>query len=127
MIHGTGGRRSGGGRALVAALVLQALATASGAHVVSPDEVVARLRAPAAREAYGIEEVSRLPGLPRLLLVRVGPRWREVPPDRRRAVAEDWARAWQHAVPQGVVSIVDAASGGAVVNFDGQGNAQVAP
>lgn len=126
MMHGTGGRRSGGGLALVV-FALLGLATASLAHVVSAEEVVARLRTPAVRDAYGIEEVARMPGLPRLLLVRVGLRWREVPPERRRAVAEDWARTWQHSVPQGVVSIVDASSGDAVVNFDGQGNAHVAP
>ncbi len=123
MTHGTGRR----GLARVVACLLLGLATSVRAHVIAPEDVVARLRAPAGREAYGIEEVSRLPGLPRLLLVRVGARWREVPIDRRRTVAEDWARSWEHSVPQGVLSIVDASSGDAVVNFDGQGNAHVAP
>ena len=40
-------------------------------------------------------------------------------PERRRAVAESGARAWAHAVPQGIVSVVDdATTGDAVVNFD---------
>lgn len=121
----TGRRRIGGG--LTASLwLLLAFATLGHAHAVSPDEIVARLSAPAAREAFGIEEVSRLAGLPRLLLVRVGPRWGELAAERRRAAAEDWARAWEHSVPQGIVSIVDATSGHAVVNFDGHGRAQLA-
>ena len=103
------------------------LGTVAGAraHTVSPDEILARLRAPALREAYDVEDVSRLERLPRLLLVRVGPRWRDVPLEQRRAVAEDWARSWEHAVPQGIVSIVDARSGDAVVNFDALGNAHL--
>lgn len=98
---------------------------AAGAHTVPPEEILAQLRAPAAREAYGVEEASRLDKLPRLLLVRVGPGWRDVPPERRRAVAEEWARAWEHAVPQGVVSILDASTGDAVVNFDALGHAHL--
>jgi hypothetical protein len=103
------------------------LGTAAGAraHTVSPDEIVAGLRAPSVHEAYDVEDVSRLEGLPRLLLVRVGPRWREVPAEQRRAIAENWARSWEHAVPQGIVSIVDARSGDAVVNFDALGNARL--
>jgi hypothetical protein len=95
------------------------------AHTVSPDEILARLRAPAVREAYDVEEVTRLERQPRLLLVRVGPRWRDVPVEQRRAVAQDWARSWEHAVPQGIVSVVDARRGDAVVNFDALGNAHL--
>lgn len=105
-------------------LVLGAAAGAR-AHTVSPEEILARLRAPAVHEAYDVEDASRLERLPRLLLVRVGPRWRDVPAERRRAVAEDWARSWEHAVPQGIVSIVDARTGDAVVNFDALGNARL--
>lgn len=90
-----------------------------------PEEILAQLRAPAAREAYDIEDAGRLENLPRLLLVRVGPRWHDVPAERRRALAEEWSRAWQHAVPQGIVSIVDASSGDAVVNFDALGHAHL--
>lgn len=106
---------------------MAALATAGGAraHTVSPEEILGQLRAPAVREAYGVEDARRLENLPRLLLVRVGSRWSEVPADKRRAVAEEWARAWEHSVPQGIVSIVDAASGDAVVNFDALGNAHL--
>jgi hypothetical protein len=120
------GRRRIGGGLTVSLCLLLAFAALGHAHAVSPDEIVARLSAPAAREAYGIEEVSRLAGLPRMLLVRVGPRWGTLPAERRRAAAEDWGRAWEHSVPQGIVSIVDATSGRAVVNFDGQGRAQLA-
>lgn len=114
--------------ALAAALgtTLLVLGTAAGAHAhtVVPEEVVAQLRAPELHEAYGVDEVRRLDGLPRLLLVQVGARWHDVPVAQRRAVAEDWARTWQHAVPQGILSVVDAA-GDAVVNFDAFGNARL--
>ena len=104
-----------------------ALGRAGGAraHTVAPQEILAQLRAPAVREACGVEDATRLENLPRLLLVRVGSRWRDVPAEKRRAVAEEWARAWEHAVPQGILSIVDASSGDAVVNFDALGNAHL--
>lgn len=94
------------------------------AHTVSADEVVAQLRAPALRAAYDVVDVRRLDGLPRLLLVQVGARWADVPAERRRAAAEEWARTWQHAVPQGIVSVVDG-EGDAVVNFDALGGARL--
>ena len=106
-------------------IVLAAAAGVARAHTVPPEEILAELRAPAAREAWDVEDASRLDKLPRLLLVRVGARWREVPAERRRAVAEEWARAWAHAVPQGIVSVVDATTGDAVVNFDALGNAHL--
>ncbi|HEY8517612.1 MAG TPA: hypothetical protein VIS07_19040 [Candidatus Binatia bacterium] len=118
------------GRALRAAtlgLGLVLAAAVAGAHQLSADDVIARLRAPAAREAYDVVDVERHPGLPRMLLVRVGERWRTLPAERRREAAEDWLRAWRHAVAQGVVSILDVQTGRAVVNFDARGNALVRP
>jgi hypothetical protein len=111
-------------RAVVLGTGLLVLGTAARAHTVSADEVVAQLRAPALREAYGIVDVHRLDGLPRLLLVQVGERWRDVPAEQRRAAAEEWAVTWQHAVPQGIVSVVDG-EGDAVVNFDALGGARL--
>lgn len=105
--------------------MLGVAAGVASAHTVSPDEIIAQLRTPAAREAFAIEEVRRLDQLPRLLLVRVGARWAEVPAERRRTAAEEWARAWEHSVAQGIVSIVDAQSGDAVVNFDALGHAHL--
>ena len=107
---------------------LLALGTVTGvarAHTVTPDEVVARLDGAAVRASYDVVGAKRLDGLPRLLVVRVGPGWREVPADKRRAAAEEWAEDWRHAVAQGVVSIVDAASGDTVVNFDAHGRAHL--
>jgi len=105
--------------------VLVAAATQAWAHSVAPEAVLAELRSDAAREELGIVEASRLDGAPRLLIVRVGARWHDLPAESRRRAAERWGRAWQHAVPQGVVSIVDATSGAAVVNFDALGRAQL--
>jgi hypothetical protein len=114
-------------RAVLAAVVLLAAAGGAHAHQPSPEDVIARLRSPAARDAYGIVAVERHRELPRMLLVRVDERWRALPPERRRHAAEDWSRGWRHSVAQGIVSIVDAADGHAVVNFDGRGNALLAP
>jgi len=115
-------------RVIVAlAAVLATAASAAHAHQMSPDDVIARLRTAAARAQYDVIAVERHAELPRLLLVRVGPRWRDVPAGRRREAAEDWRQGWRHSVPQGIVSIVDAADGHAVVNFDGRGNALLTP
>jgi hypothetical protein len=113
--------------AALAVVVLTTAAHAARAHRLSAEDVLARLRSPAARETYGIVAAERHPGLPRMLLVRVDERWRALPAERRRQAAEDWLRGWRHAVAQGVVSIVDAVSGRAVVNFDGHGNALLNP
>lgn len=108
---------------LGALLALGTVTRIAHAHTVAPDEVVARLDGDAVRAEFDVVSAKRLDGLPRLLIVRVGPGWRDVPADRRRAAAQEWAAAWQHAVAQGVLSIVDAASGDTVVNFDALGRA----
>lgn len=110
---------------LGALLALGAVAGVAHAHTVTADEVVARLDGAAMRTAFDVVSAQRLDGLPRLLIVRVGPGWRDVPAEKRRAVAEEWAKAWQHAVAQGVLSIVDAANGATVVNFDALGRAHL--
>jgi len=111
------------GTVLVAIVLLAS--SGAGAHTLAPEEIIAQLRTPATREAYGIVEVARLDGLPRLLLVRVGPRWREVPALQRQEVAENWVTTWRHSVPDGIVSIVDAGSGDSLVNFDALGHAHL--
>jgi hypothetical protein len=55
----------------------------------------------------------------------VGPGWLALPAAERRAAAEQWLQGWRHAVPQGIVAVVDAASGRARVNFDAHGHARV--
>lgn len=106
-------------------LVATAGATQVCAHSVAPEAVLAELRSDAAREELGIVDASRLDRAPRLLIVRVGAQWHDLRAESRRGAAERWGRAWQHAVPQGVVSIVDATSGAAVVNFDALGRAHL--
>ena len=108
------------------ALAVALLATSSAAaHMLAPEQIIGQLRLPAVREAYGVEDVARLDGLPRLLLVRVGPRWSEVPATQRQEIAENWNVTWRHSVPEGVLAIVDASSGDSVVHFDGFGHARV--
>jgi hypothetical protein len=106
--------------------VLCAAPDAPQAHTITTDEVLARLRAPANKAAFAIEDAAPLEGLPRLLVIRVGAGWSSVSVERRRAAAEGWRRAWQHAIDQGIVSIVDARTGKTVVHFDPQGRAQLA-
>ncbi len=96
------------------------------AHTVPPEAIVGRLSSDAARHAAGVESVVRDPRLPRLLLVRVGPRWEELPLARREALARSWWTAWRHAVPQGVVAVLDAATDRSVVTFARDGAARVA-
>src|SRR5882757_9239397 len=104
--------------ALGVALAALLLAISSAvAHTLAPDQIIGQLRLPAVREAYGVEDVARLDGLPRLLVVRVGRRWSEVPATQRQEIAENWTVTWRHSVPEGVVAILDAASGDSVVHF----------
>jgi len=97
--------------------------TGAAAHSVDPESVVRELRAPALRERFDVRAVERHADLPRLLVVRVGPGWPRVASGRRRESAEAWLARWRHAVPQGIVAIVDAASGRSLVNFDVGGRA----
>lgn len=107
------------------ALLLGAAAPAL-AHWVSPDDVVAGLREPASRRAFGILEVTRDARLPRLLVVKVGPEWEGVDPELRRQAAESWQQLWREASPSGVLAIVDTA-GRSRVGFDAEGRAQLSP
>jgi hypothetical protein len=109
--------------AAVAVLATVVLAARSLAHSPSPADVIQRLQTDAARDELGIVAVSRHPDIARLLVIRVGERWHEVPADRRRQVAEQWAAAWRHAVAQGIVAVVDASTERSLVNFDSEGRA----
>lgn len=59
-----------------------------------------------------------------MLVVRVGPGWASVYPERRRDAAETWHHLWRDAVPSGIVAIVDR-DDLPVVNFDAAGLATV--
>lgn len=95
------------------------------AHWVQPEQVIAQLRVPALRQAFGITEVTRHPDLPRMLVIRVGPRWTEVAAPQRRAAAERWRHLWRHSVPQGILAILDAATDRSLINFDAEGRAML--
>jgi hypothetical protein len=106
------GRRTAGALALVVGL-----AASAAAHWEPPEAIVAELNADATRARLGIERAERDANVPRLLVIRVGARWYALPEMVRRALAEDWHERWKHNVPQGVVSIVDAASDLPAVRF----------
>lgn len=111
---------------LTALALLLGAAAPAFAHFVSPDDVVAGLRDPATRRAFGVVDVTRDPRLPRLLVVKVGPEWEAVDPELRRQAAEAWQELWREASPSGVLAVVDAA-GRSRVAFDAQGRAQLRP
>jgi hypothetical protein len=108
---------------LLAAAGLAGTPKGAPAHWERAEQVIAEIGASPLRETFGIAEVTRHPTLPRLLLIRVGPRWVEVAPSKRRAAAEQWAARWRNAVPQGVVAILDATTDRPLVNFDAEGGA----
>lgn len=58
-------------------------------------------------------------------MIRVGPQWFEKTAADRRAAAERWWQQWRHAVPQGIVAILDEATGQSLVSFDARGRAGV--
>jgi hypothetical protein len=101
------------------------LPRAAFAHSPRPEDVIAQLSTPAVRQQYDVREVARDTTVPRLLVVRVGPGWTAASVAERRSAAEQWLRNWRHAVPQGILAIVDVAGGRALVNFDAHGNARV--
>jgi hypothetical protein len=116
-------------RRVPAAVALLALAAGvARAHWDTPADVVAALDAPVMHHAYDVVHAARDAALPRLLVVRVGPGWRTLSDDARRRAADDWLALWRHAVPQGIVGVLDDATGRPVVNYDAAGNARlVAP
>jgi hypothetical protein len=109
-------------RIVVLGLVL--VAASARAHTLAPEELLASLTTPAGRVAAGIERAGRDHANPRLLLVRVGPRWFALSREARAAAAADWYAAWRRAVPEGVVAVLDDETDRVVVRF-GRGGAVV--
>jgi hypothetical protein len=107
----------------VVCLVLGVLVTATGAHWLAADDVMRELRAPVNRERFDVTRVDRHAGLDRLLVIRVGPGWRRAAPAARREAAEFWLARWRHAVPQGIVAVLDTSTDKSLVNFDAKGRA----
>jgi len=103
-----------------------ALPGAASAHLQRPETVIAAIGKVQSRAAHGVVSVARDAHVQRLLIVRVGPAWDALPADTRRTLAEAWHHDWRAAVPDGIVGVVDATSGHAVMNFDAHGRARVA-
>jgi len=99
------------------------LAPGVDAHWKRPEEVIARIVSPASCETLGVVTATRDPRLPRLLIVRVGAPWAGAGTVHRRDVAEEWWTAWRHAVPQGIVAILEEGSDRPLVNFGVGGHA----
>jgi hypothetical protein len=101
------------------AIVLLALVVgvSAHAHTLSAEEVVASLASPAARVATGVERVAPSPANERVLVVQVGRRWYDLPVEDRAATAGEWRDLWRHAMPSGVVAVLDARTGSPVVRF----------
>jgi hypothetical protein len=89
------------------AIALVLVAASARAHTPAPEEVVASLAAPAARAATGVERVERARANPRVLLIHVGAAWPAIPRAARATAAAEWRERWRHAVPQGVVAVLD--------------------
>jgi hypothetical protein len=99
------------------------LAATAAAHGVQPADVVAQLQSAELRARFDIVGVAPNPKLPRLVLIRVGPKWHEVPEEQRIKAAEQWHHLWRDSTPGGIVAILDAVSDAPLVNFDAEGHA----
>jgi hypothetical protein len=104
-----------------AAGIVFLLAAPALAHWVAPESIVAGAVAESTRAAWGVEHAYRDEKAPRLLVIRVGPRWYERSPADRRTQATAWADLWRQNVPQGVVAILDAATAKPAVQFGQRG------
>lgn len=110
-------------RAALAGAIQLGAAIAAQAHTVSPSDVLAVLNSPKAREEAGVVR-AREDG-PRLLVVEVGERWYRLPETERRRLAKSWLGLWRHAVPGGVVSVLDAGSGSPAVRYRAGGQIEL--
>jgi hypothetical protein len=104
--------------------VLLASAVAQ-AHGPAAADVVGALEASAVRARFGVMAAARDAKAPRVLLVRVGPKWSEAPADDRRTAAEEWLQLWRAAVPHGIVAVLDDETSASLVNFDATGHARL--
>jgi hypothetical protein len=109
----------------MASAYLTCLATGAAAHWPRPEEVIDKIESRAMRETFGVVDVTRDPRLPRLLVVRVGERWRVAEPSARRAAAEEWWSSWRHTIPQGILAVLEQGTDRPLVNFNPDGRAVV--
>ena len=113
-------------RGAIIALAVLAAASATlpaNAHWATPEEMIRRLESDETRAAFDVREVRRDPALPRLLVIRVGPRWSEIPAERRTEWAEEWNHLWRSTIANGIVAVLDSATEQPLVNFDAEGRA----
>jgi hypothetical protein len=106
---------------IAAGLAVLATAGPAAPHQETPEILIADLGSAKTREASGIARVARDAAQPRLLVVRVGEGWWKLPAEVRRDRAAEWATRWRHAVPQGIVAVVDAKTEQPVVRFGPRG------
>lgn len=109
----------------VAALLVSCWIETGSAHTPSAEQVIGLVGSRDSRARYGVERVERHAEVTRLLLIRVGPAWSDAPAEARRAIAERWLEEWSHAVPGGIVAVLDARNDRALVNYDGGGHARL--
>lgn len=110
---------------VVAVAAALGLETVAAAHWLPPAALIAEIEKPANSTRFGITAVTRDTGVARLLYVRVGPQWEQVPAQERREAAEQWLHLWRGGVPQGIVAVLDDATGRSLVKFDARGRAQL--
>jgi hypothetical protein len=75
------------------------------------------LNAPEARTALGVRRAEQDAKNPRVLVVRVDPRWFELDRADRLLQARIWRDEWRRAVAQGVVAVLDARTDLPVIGY----------
>jgi hypothetical protein len=102
---------------LVAVALALGLARPAPAHSPTPASMLDALNAPETRAALGVQRAEQDARNPRILIVRVAPRWFELPPADRLLQARIWRDDWRHAVAQGVVAVLDGRTDLPVVGY----------
>jgi hypothetical protein len=102
---------------LVAVVLALGLARPAPAHSPTPASMLDALNAPEARTALGVQRAEQDAKNPRVLVVRVDPRWFELDRAERLLQARIWRDDWRHAVAQGVVAVLDARTDLPVIGY----------
>jgi hypothetical protein len=112
-------------RVLIISSILIMCAITIFGHIVPKEEIVAYLNSQEVREAAGIERASQDEKLSRLLIIEVGEQWFKLSANERREFAKKWHAAWKHAIPNGIVSVIEKKSGEAVVSYRPDGRVEL--
>jgi hypothetical protein len=102
---------------LVAVALALGLARHALAHSPTPTSMLDALNAPEARAALGVQRAEQDAKNPRILIVRVAPRWFELDRADRLLQARIWRDDWRRAVAQGVVAVLDARTDLPVIGY----------